>query len=674
MSFLRRKQDNQHNSKVQIKVNSNKGKGKQVETANIDEIQEIETQQTQQNETNEPLPRRKERDSIIQEQTIEETQNSNDKQNPSVDTKGTQVDVTPSQQSLKCIQLIRPKNLGLDMQVDNQAEHLNEKNDKQIDNVNSNVIVTPPPKQNKITKRFKRFKRIFRRKKPCSNEPEGNSIVNDRKQSRIIIIPSDCLLEIFKYFSDDLRTLYSCLLVDKHWCISTVRLIWKSPFQNECSPAVIDVYLSCLSKHEKKNLFANIKSEVIRSILTKDATFYYANFLRQLNMDNLRVAVDAWLKEHNLIERRYPDLICRALCRLFITNCENLKSLCLNWNHSKISGKWKKYPIFPYHRDASTFLHKLNELSIHRVNKRDIFLDMAKQSKHLSKLELLDYCFDNLQDHRYESIHRLIKDQYNLQHCKLFAYGLCPIVPMRGLYFQKHSLIHFELTYAKFTSENPREAFQALSACSNLKFLIIEYCYFANQNVLQPLIETIFPHLYKVQFKNLQSSAAEIFTSMIKLNSASLRELHYSDDVSRRSTTYPILDAIVTHSASSLVSLTIPFKNCQTPYLINILSFLTQLQSLKLIGSYGHERAFVDFLPELARLLPVSLRHLSLDLNWVIINTLSEFLTNLKAPLNTLYITGWSRQIRSKHVKMIERYLRQNNPELSLHGFIKDIT
>ncbi|CAI2163926.1 4957_t:CDS:2 [Funneliformis geosporum] len=640
MSFLRRKQNNS-NSKVKIDINSNKGKGKQTEKIITDELDSVS------------------RDEIRSEMNLKGKQ---------VETENID-EIQQEETSEETHQVIQNSNAY------NQSDNLI---DVQIDNVNNNVIVASSPsspQQNKIIMRIKRF---FRRKKPVSNETEENSSVNNKvnvtKQNRIITIPTDCLLEIYKYFSDDQRTLYSCLLVDKHWCSSTVRLIWKSPFQNKCSPAVIDVYLSCLSKHEKENLIVNIKSDVIRSILTKDAIFYYANFLRQLNMNNLRVAVDAWVKEHNLIERRSTDLICRALCRLFLTNCENLKSLCLNWNHSNISGKWKKYPIFPYHRNASTFLHELSELSIHRINKRDIFLDMVKHSKHLSKLEFLDYCFDNLPDHRQDSIYTLIKDQFNLQHCKLFAYGLCPIIPMNGLNFQKHSLIHFELIYAKFTSGNSREAFQALSTCRNLKILIIEYCYFVNQIVLQPLIETSFPHLYKVQFKNLQSSAAEIFTCIIKNNSTSLRVLHYSDDVSRRSTTYPILDAIVSHSASSLVSLTIPFKNCQNPNLMYILSYFTQLQSLKLIGSYGHERSFVDFLPEMARMLPVNLRHLSLDLNWVIINTLSEFLTNLKAPLDTLYITGWSRQIRSKHVKMIEKYLRQNNPGLGLYDFIKDIT
>lgn len=319
-------------------------------------------------------------------------------------------------------------------------------------------------------------------------------------------------------------------------------------------------------------------------------------------------------------------------------------------------------------------MNELSELSIHKVNTRDIFLDIEKHSKNLVKLEILDYCFDNLPEHRHKSIYKLIQNQKNLQNYKLFAYGICPVIPMKALDFQTNSLIHFELIYAKFLSNNDsHNAFISLSNCHNLKTLIIEYCYFENQDILQPLIQTQFSHLRKIRFKSLQSNASEIFVELIKKNSCSLRELHYSDEVSRQFN-HSILETIVTYSTTSLISLTIPFRNCQTPQLITLLSFSNQLQSLKLIGPYGHERAFVEFLPVLAKLLPNSLHHLSLDLNWVIMNNLHQFLSNLNTQLNTLYISGWSRRIRERHVETIKTYLHLNNPTLDFYDFLKDIT
>ncbi|CAB4410639.1 unnamed protein product [Rhizophagus irregularis] len=515
--------------------------------------------------------------------------------------------------------------------------------------------------QNKTKPKWKRLFLLGRRKK---NDSKNQKIVQDEKEKNLIL-PTDCLLEIFKYFQDDLRTLHSCLLVDKNWCISTVRLIWKQPFLNKSSPIIIDVYLSCLTLHEKKNL---IKNGVDLTNITKPATFHYSNFLRHLDMKNFYTAVEARNRVNKIVENRHTDLICRALCRLFTTKCENIQTLHLNWNYV---GGWKRYPIFPYQRSASKFLNELSELSIYKVNTRDIFLDMEKHSKNLVKLEILDYCFDNLPEHRHKSIYMLIKNQKNLQNCKLFAYGICPVIPMKALDFQTNSLIHFELIYAKFPSDN--NAFISLSNCHNLKTLIIEYCYFENQDILRPLIQTQFPHLRKIRFKSLQSNASEIFVELIKKNSISLRELHYSDEVSRQFN-HLILETIVTYSTTSLISLTIPFRNCQTPQLITLLSFSHQLQSLKLIGPYGHERAFVEFLPVLAKLLPSSLHHLSLDLNWVIMNNLQQFLTNLNTRLFTFYISGWSRRIRERHVETIKNYLQQYDPTLDFYDFLKDIT
>ena len=44
-------------------------------------------------------------------------------------------------------------------------------------------------------------------------------------------LPADCLREIFKYIEQDnhrrMHDLFSCMLVNKIWCDTTVSILWK---------------------------------------------------------------------------------------------------------------------------------------------------------------------------------------------------------------------------------------------------------------------------------------------------------------------------------------------------------------------------------------------------------------------------------------------------------------
>ena len=40
-------------------------------------------------------------------------------------------------------------------------------------------------------------------------------------------LPIDCLNEIFEHLENDKVTLYSCLLVNRFWCKTSVRILWR---------------------------------------------------------------------------------------------------------------------------------------------------------------------------------------------------------------------------------------------------------------------------------------------------------------------------------------------------------------------------------------------------------------------------------------------------------------
>lgn len=264
-------------------------------------------------------------------------------------------------------------------------------------------------------------------------------------------LPTECLIEVFTYIQDDLKTLNACLLVCKEWCNVVVPLYWSRPFHCKTSGNVIKTYLQCLSKHEQQNIKAcGIKLKRNKT----PPTFHYADLLRELSMSKLYLSVDAWIhisqrSISNITNQR--NIICRALCKLFVNKSQGLLSLSLDWSHS---GKWRNYPMFTYHTKNSSIISDLQDLSIHHVDTRDIFNELSWCCQNLKTLEIIDYTFLNLSEIRHRSIHTLISSQINLQSCKFFGYGSSPIQPIDALKTQFKTLTHFELIYAKFYMNN----------------------------------------------------------------------------------------------------------------------------------------------------------------------------------------------------------------------------
>ncbi|CAG8813256.1 27768_t:CDS:2, partial [Dentiscutata erythropus] len=236
----------------------------------------------------------------------------------------------------------------------------------------------------------------------------------------ILLIPIDILHEIFYYLQNDLHSLHSCLRVSKQWCQAIIPIFWSKPFrENKSSVNVVNTFLKCLNKQEKNNLTYNLGNlddgdgdgnNLDIDILDDRSTvlFQYANFLREISMQRLYLGVNTWVNKKKidktwdtLVINKYNNLICRALCRLFLTNSKSLRSLSLDFYNSS---KFKSYPYFPYHKMAKQFLTNLCELTIHyHLSRRDLFMDFQEYCKNLKRLELIDYTWKNLPEKRHDS-------------------------------------------------------------------------------------------------------------------------------------------------------------------------------------------------------------------------------------------------------------------------------
>src|ERR1043165_9800546 len=80
-------------------------------------------------------------------------------------------------------------------------------------------------------------------------------------------LPTDCLIEIIKHLEDDKISLYSCLLVNHHWCEVSVRILWKNVWNFQYNvynpysiqhvpslPAIFHTLIACLPNESKDRL------------------------------------------------------------------------------------------------------------------------------------------------------------------------------------------------------------------------------------------------------------------------------------------------------------------------------------------------------------------------------------------------------------------------------------
>lgn len=138
-------------------------------------------------------------------------------------------------------------------------------------------------------------------------------------------LPTDCLSQIFRNLEKDQKSLYSCILVNRLWCATSIEFLWSRPFhflytcpiscpcdefmRIERSSKLIQVYLSCLNEKEKLLLMEN-KVRLPSSVKQKPL-FDYAGFIRYLDLDEFYTAVRDWIEFAHVVSKE--DEICEAM-------------------------------------------------------------------------------------------------------------------------------------------------------------------------------------------------------------------------------------------------------------------------------------------------------------------------------------------------------------------------
>jgi hypothetical protein len=120
-------------------------------------------------------------------------------------------------------------------------------------------------------------------------------------------IPSDIIEEILFFIQvDDIKTLYSCLLLNRQWCQLVVPILWKHPFYyaQKGNSKLISTILSFSSTdyNDNNNDDDNDKINLIHNNLSlnnRSCTFDYISMIKHLHYDFMIISIEEWYKNNN---------------------------------------------------------------------------------------------------------------------------------------------------------------------------------------------------------------------------------------------------------------------------------------------------------------------------------------------------------------------------------------
>lgn len=374
------------------------------------------------------------------------------------------------------------------------------------------------------------------------------------------LLPAESLQEIFSSFKDDIKTLHSCIFVNKFWASCAISFLWSRPFELSPRPSgkLIEAYTKFFDKDSQKILSSY---GIIIIPPHKPTLFEYPLFIKSLQYDYIYDFSSVWFQEgHNKgIQKRYAGFEKTSILRFFVKELFKLmfsKFSCiedLSFNVIRfldapdIAGSRLVSRFRPY-RDASYVKRALEYLSLFEEDIIEIlsFDDSKISLKRLQTLECganrndivildtfrsltksintLKFNFaSELRSHDahedaniISSITNLIKEQrcirkVSIRHGTQHVLGLitsleCHVNNLTELSFDK---IDFNLI------PKAEKIFSIISLCENLKKLVVTNCQGISNEIILPLGNATFINLETLIFTKTHNPIDDIFRAFL---------------------------------------------------------------------------------------------------------------------------------------------------------------
>ncbi|CAG8654502.1 7313_t:CDS:1, partial [Acaulospora morrowiae] len=383
-------------------------------------------------------------------------------------------------------------------------------------------------------------------------------------------LPPECIPLILIHLKADIKTLHSCLFVNRLWCSETVRILWHQPFRHlytsDCQMEIrilqaenlILTYLSCIFYQYNEEL---VKNSVILTPVKKPL-FNYIQFLKNLDLldffaviqgctesehthtfENYKLAISYILLDNSsskpvgtLVNGFIGTDLLNIISKLIADHSTGLYRLSLDAEGSEgIKVVFKKNMIIKPKSylyvmklfDSKGHLSQLAELIMTTkvFNKAKILLALIPVSRNLKKIVVrVDYII-NVRSFRYreyeeylvkqdaKALSGLIAAQESLVHLGLHGCAEGLDILLASIESQANTLKYLSFVKVHF---HGFDMFKHIAPLRNLEQIQFSYCTFDLKDASSPYrFENNFPKLVKLETQGSTNAdyAVEILRS-----------------------------------------------------------------------------------------------------------------------------------------------------------------
>jgi hypothetical protein len=466
-------------------------------------------------------------------------------------------------------------------------------------------------------------------------------------------LPYLCLREIFEFaFHSKSGLLFSCILVCKFWSELAIPILWRDPFYNlynhQRITLLLDVYLLNFNLKELKNL--NLPSNLIEDYNKTSSKYNYAEFLRRLNLTQIRTATSFWLKD-----KKIKNIINSKDCQIFQTFCSHFI------NHSKNIKYIEFEPEYDSLFDFNLFKLPGSEISLCNLSKFSCYgepynINLYEQASKIStkihdlKIILFDGC--PLNPLTLNNISNFIRSQKQIKEffidnrigCDCCSHDLTLALDLtiifNSLYTQITTLTRINFISIDFHNKFP---FDQLTKCENLLELNIKGCWNFGKIELNYNNNNSFKNLNDLQI--IKSSIPEELIKILLIQSGkSLKNLKFEQTYLEEIFTEILLYCI--ENNPNLVDVLIYIDSKEIQYLPKFLRLSTKLNKLEIWDKSTRRKEMElvetinleeDLFADIGESLPNKLKDLTINMKWnFTVKSFERFIKNCKAPLDIL--------------------------------------